>query len=360
MCGIAGCLTLGADAPAPSLPDLLAMLGAIHHRGPDERGVYRDRLVGLRNARLSIVDLATGQQPLCNEDGSLWVVFNGEIYNHIELRAELEVQGHRFRTTSDTEVIVHSWEAWGEAAFTRFNGQFAIALWDVRAGALTLVRDRLGVRPLFLCAHGGRLWFASEIKAIFAGDPTIPRALDPVGLAETFTFWSTTPPQTAFSGVTELRPGHLMTISAAGRREVMYWEPSYPIDAATTFTGSFDEAAEAVSASLEDAVRLRMLRADVPVGSYLSGGLDSSLVATLGRRFAQGAFQTFSVRFEEADYDESRFQQLMVQRLGSEHHGVSGRSPGHRGGLPGRRQPHGAACPADRRRPALPALEARP
>ena len=204
MCGIAGILALRDAAPPPALADLEAMVGAIRHRGPDEFGLYRDRRAGLGHARLSIIDLATGQQPLANEDETLWIAFNGEVFNYVELREELVALGHRFRTRSDTEVIVHAYEAWGEAAFARFNGQFAVALWDAARERLVLARDRLGVRPLYLCEHGGRLFFASEVKAIFAADPAIPRAFDPAGLAETFTFWTTVAPRTPFAGVTEL------------------------------------------------------------------------------------------------------------------------------------------------------------
>ncbi len=181
-------------------------------------------------------------------------------------------------------MIVHAYEQWGEDAFVRFNGQFAVALWDSEAETLVLARDRLGVRPIYLCEHAGRLWFASEVKAIFAGDPSIPRALDPLGLAETFTFWTTIAPQTVFVGVTELEPGHVRTISRGRSQDRAFWEPRYPVDPGAAFPGSLDEAAEQVRAALEESVRLRMLRADVPVGSYLSGGLDSSLVAALGRR----------------------------------------------------------------------------
>ncbi|MGA8891982.1 MAG: asparagine synthetase B, partial [Anaeromyxobacteraceae bacterium] len=228
MCGIAGSVALRPGLAPPALDDLRAMAGTIRHRGPDEFGVYRDDRAGLAHARLSIIDLATGQQPLCNEDGTLWVVFNGEIYNYVELRPELEALGHRFRTHSDTEVIVHAWEAWGEDCFRRFNGQFAIALWDAVRGELVLARDRMGVRPIYLCEHGGRLWFASEVKAIFAGDRSIPRRLDPAGLAETFTFWTVVPPRSVFEGVTELEPGHVRVVTPAGVRDRAFWEPRYP------------------------------------------------------------------------------------------------------------------------------------
>lgn len=319
MCGIAGVMVLRDGLPPPAIDDIKAMVGALRHRGPDEFGLYRDGRVGLGHARLSIIDLVTGQQPLCNEDGALWVVFNGEIFNYVELRAELVAQGHRFRTQSDTEVIVHAWESWGERAFERFNGQFAIALWDSVSETLVLARDRLGVRPIYLCEHQGRLWFASEVKAIFAGDPSIPRALDPVGLSETFTFWTVVPPQSVFRGVTELEPGHVRTVSARGRTDRSFWTPRYLGDSAEGFRGSIDEAVERVRGALEQAVRLRMLRADVPVGSYLSGGLDSSLVAALGRRVKGGKFCTYSMRFEDAEYDETVYQRAAAALIESDH-----------------------------------------
>ncbi len=322
MCGIAGCVGLHAGAAPPAIEDLVAMAGALRHRGPDEFGLYRDARAGLAHTRLSIIDLATGQQPLSNEDGTLWIVFNGEIFNYLELREELIALGHRFRTRSDTEVIVHAWEAWGEGAFERFNGQFAVALWDSRRGRLVLARDRLGVRPLYLAEHEGRLWFASEVKAIFAGAPGFHRELDPVGLAETFTFWTVVPPQSIFRGISELEPGHVRTWENGAWQDRAYWTPRYPAAPGEGFQGSLEEATERVGAALEQAVSLRMLRADVPVGSYLSGGLDSSLVAALGRRVKGDRFLTFSIRFEEAEYDETPFQRAVVDRIGSDHREV--------------------------------------
>jgi len=322
MCGIAGVVSLRDGLEPPSVDQLSAMIGAIRYRGPDEFGLYRDASAGLGHARLSIIDLATGQQPLSNEDGSLWIAFNGEIFNYVELREELVALGHRFRTRSDTEVIVHAWEAWGESAFARFNGQFAIALWDARAGELVLARDRLGVRPLYLCEHGGRLWFGSEVKAIFAGDSSIPRAFDPVGLAETFTFWTVIPPQSVFQGVTELEPGHVRRVSRRRSVDRAFWAPRYPEGKAGAFEGSIEEASRQVADALLEAVRLRMLRADVPVGSYLSGGLDSSLIAAMGREVKGARFCTFSIRFEDAEYDETPFQRAVAARIGSDHREV--------------------------------------
>jgi asparagine synthase (glutamine-hydrolysing) len=322
MCGIAGAIARHDGVPPLPVEDLSAMVGALRHRGPDEFGMYRDRRAALGHARLSIIDLATGQQPLANEDETLWIVFNGEIFNYVELREELVALGHRFRTRSDTEVIVHAYEAWGVEAFARFNGQFAVGLWDARREELVLARDRLGVRPLYLCEHGGRLWFASEVKALFAGAPDFPRALDPVGLAETFTFWTVVPPQSVFRGVTELEPGHVRVVSHAGVRDRAFWTPHYPLGEADAFPGSLEEAAERVRTALEEAVRLRMLRADVPVGSYLSGGLDSSVVAALGRRVKGDKFCTYSIRFEDAEYDETPFQRMVAALIDSDHHEV--------------------------------------
>jgi len=322
MCGIAGIVALADTADGPTREQLIDMAGAMRHRGPDEFGVYRDERAGLAHARLSIIDLTSGQQPMSNEDGAWWVVFNGEIFNYVELRAELQALGHVFRTKSDTEVIVHAYEAWGAEAFRRFNGQWAIALWNRRDRTFVLARDPFGVRPLFLCEHGGRLYFGSEIKAIFAADPTIERAFDPVGLDEVFTFWTPVPPQTVFKGVTELEPGGVRVYRHGTITTARAWDPGYPAGPDEGFQGSLDDAVDAVRAALEKATSLRMLRADVPVGSYLSGGLDSSIVAALGLRAKGERFNTFSLRFEEAEYDETEFQRLMVQRLGSDHHEV--------------------------------------
>jgi len=320
VCGIAGAIALRPDAASPSIEDMARAVGAIRHRGPDETGVFRDDRATLGHARLSIIDLATGQQPMADATGDAWLVFNGEIFNYLELRAELEAAGHRFRTRSDTEVILVAWRAWGEAAFARFDGQFALAIWEPRARRLVLARDRFGVRPVYLCEHAGRLWFASEVKAILAGDPSIPRALDPVGLAETFTFWASVAPQGVFEGITELEPGHIRIVEQGRTVDHAFWEPSYVVADELRSLGSVDAAVGLVRASLERAVSLRMLRADVPVGSYLSGGLDSSIIASLGRIAKGDRFHTYSIRFEDPEFDETRWQRLMAERIDSEHH----------------------------------------
>ena len=317
MCGIAGIAALEPAAPSPSREALVRMAGALLHRGPDEQGIYRDALAGLAHARLSIIDLATGQQPMHEGEEKTWIVFNGEIFNYLELREELTAAGQRFRTRSDTEVLLHAYRAWGEAAFARMNGQWAAALWQPGARRLVLARDPMGICPLHFCEHRGSLYFASEVKAIFAADPAIPRALDPRGIDQTFTFWTVVPPQSVFQSVQELRPGHVRVYENGTVRERAFWTPRYG-----GFEGSLEDAVDEVRAGLAQASSLRMLRADVPVGSYLSGGLDSSLVAALGQQAAGTRFRTFSLRFEDAEYDETGFQRQMAQTLGSEHHEV--------------------------------------
>ncbi|MBZ9849976.1 asparagine synthase (glutamine-hydrolyzing) [Mesorhizobium sp. CA14] len=325
MCGIAGILALNATAEPPSREALLRMAGALAHRGPDERGLYRDRRAGLAHARLSVVDLQHGQQPLADSDGPAWIVFNGEIFNYLELRDRLFALGHRFRTRSDTEVVLHAYREWGQAAFERMNGQWALAIWDPAIGRLVLSRDRYGICPLHFCEHGGRLFFASEVKAIFAAEVAIPRAFDPAGIDQTFTLWTAVAPQNVFQGIRELPPGHVRLYEKGAAREYPFWQPRFPEiqnQDQGRFSGSLDEAVEEVRLMLEGATALRIVQADVPVGCYLSGGLDSSLVATLGRRFAGERFQTFSLRFADAEYDETEFQRLVADATGSEHHEI--------------------------------------
>jgi len=321
MCGIAGILALAPEARPPDREALLRMARALGHRGPDELGLYRDARAGLAHARLSIVDVAAGQQPMTDSGRSNWVVFNGEIFNYVELREELRALGHPFRTRSDTEVILEAYRAWGEAAFERMNGQWALALWDSAAHRLVLSRDRVGICPLHLCEHRGHLYFASEVKAIFAAEPGIARAFDPIGLAQTFTFWSIVPPQSVFQGVSELPPGHLRVYQDGRVRARAYWQPHFPAAREEQFCGSLEEAAAEVRRALEAATTLRM-RADVPVASYLSGGLDSSFVAALGQQAAGGRLQTFSLRFEDAEFDETGFQRIAARHTASEHHEV--------------------------------------
>ena len=323
MCGIAGIVNTTSVAPPPSRDVLERMAGALSHRGPDEFGLYRDSEAGLCHARLSIIDLVSGQQPLCNERETLWISFNGEIFNYVELRDELSARGHRFRTKSDTEVIVHAYEEWGDSAFTRFNGQWALALWDAERRELVLARDPMGVRPLYVTHHEGRLYFASEVKAMLFAGAGIPARIDPVGLDQIFTLWSPVAPRTIFEGIEEIEPGAVCTYRA-GMKVRQTWAATrgYPTGPDEGFQGSLDDAVAEVRQALERATSLRMLRADVPVGSYLSGGLDSSLIAALALRANASRINTFSLRFEDAEYDETAYQRLMAERLGSEHHEV--------------------------------------
>jgi asparagine synthase (glutamine-hydrolysing) len=321
MCGLAGIVALEPDAPPPEHEALMRMARALGHRGPDEFGIHSDERAGLAHTRLSIIDLATGQQPMADEFGQTWAVFNGEIFNYLELREELSALGCVFRTTSDTEVMLQAYCAWGEACFERLNGQWAVALWDARASRLVLSRDRAGICPLHLCEHRGRLYFASEVKAIFAAERAIPRAFDPIGLDQTFTFWSIVPPQSVFVGVSELAPGHVRIYENETVRDRAYWQPRYPESPRQEFADSLDEAVVEVREALERATALRM-RADVPVGSYLSGGLDSTLVAALARRAVTGRLQTFSLRFEDPEYDETPYQRLAAALAEGEHHEI--------------------------------------
>jgi asparagine synthase (glutamine-hydrolysing) len=316
MCGIAGIVTPAGRSGPPSMELLRSMVGAIRHRGPDEYGVYRDERAGLAHARLSIIDLQSGQQPMANEDETLWIVLNGEIFNYPELRAELESMGHRFRTHSDTEVAVHAYEAWGAQCFARFNGQWALAIWDSASHRLVLSRDRVGVRPLFVRESGGKIWFASEVKAIFA-DPSVPREIDRRGLDQTFTYWSSLAPTSLFKGIEELRPGSVRSYGGDGsRHDSLFWQPGFD---PSSIPLKLPEATELLREKLFRATELRMLRSDVPVGSYLSGGLDSSLIAWMGRKAKQGEFRTFSLRFADAEYDETEFQMEMAATLDSAH-----------------------------------------
>ena len=316
MCGIAGILNLNDEVKVSS--DLLKrMISAIKHRGPDEFGSYKDADVGFAHARLSIIDLSGGQQPMSNEDGTVWITFNGEIFNYVELRQELLKKGHTFSTQSDTEVIIHLYEEYGEGCLEYLNGQFAFAIWDKNSKKLFLARDRAGIRPLFYTQNRGRFYFASEIKAIFATGE-VPREIDPVSVNQIFTLWCTVPPATAFKGVYELPPGHYLVVQHGKVLIRRYWD----LDFSDSLNGiSFEEAKERLRDLLTDATRLQ-LRADVPVGAYLSGGLDSSVTTALIRQLNQAPLMTFSVAFEDKDYDESPYQREMANALCVEHHEI--------------------------------------
>ncbi len=324
MCGICGELRLG-PGPAPRRATLSAMVRALDHRGPEDAGIYLDDQVGLGHTRLAIIDVAGGAQPMASADREQWIVFNGEIFDHVEIAERLRSRGHRFRSRSDTEVILAAYREWGADCVEHFNGQFAFALWDRPRRRLLLARDRVGIRPLYLHRLPGRLLFASEAKSLLQ-HPEAPRGLDPEGLAQVFTFWGPHAPRSALRGVTQLPPGSTLLLHDGESVERRFWRASFP---RTEERGPWADESHAERKAgelrdlLEDATRLRMLRSDVPVGVYVSGGLDSSVIAALVRRFHAGPLSTFSLRFAHEDFDEGRFQREMVQRLGTEHHELS-------------------------------------
>ena len=321
MCGIGGVYDpRGRPADRGRLE---AMLGALEHRGPDERGLYRDMHASLVHARLSIVDLRTGQQPMSDAVGRFFVAFNGEVFNYVELREELRARGHTFRTESDTEVFLHAFVEWGERALSRIDGQWAAAVWDSVGRRLVLSRDAFGILPLFYAERGRAVSFASEVKALFAGDPELSRELDADALQQTFTFWTHLAPLSPFRAVREVEPGHVRTYDADGVRDVAWCDPAYPARAGRRHFESTGEATEAVADALGRAAASRVLRADVPVGSYLSGGLDSSLLVALAQRETGRRLSTFGIRFEDDEYDESSFQRLVSSHLETDHHELS-------------------------------------
>jgi asparagine synthase (glutamine-hydrolysing) len=314
MCGIVGIYNpLHGLSPETDL--LEHMLTLIHHRGPDETGLYLDDYVGMGSARLSIVDLVTGQQPLSNEDGTLWIVFNGEIFNYVELMSELKSRGHIFRSSSDTEVIIHLYEEFGVDALPKLNGQFAFAIWDARRQELLLARDRVGICPLFYTQTASALIFASEIKALLL-HPDVTAQIDTTALDQIFTCWTALAPRTIFRDIVELPPGHYLQASPSGCAVHPYWQLDFSRE--ETKPLSVEDALAEFEALLSDAVRLR-LRADVPVAAYLSGGLDSSTTAELILRTTHSDLNTFSIGFTDPDFDETRYQNQAAAFLGTKH-----------------------------------------
>ena len=315
MCGIVGIMDTRARREVP--PTLLARLNETqHHRGPDADGLHCEPGLGLGHKRLSIIDLSTGQQPLYNEDRSVVVVFNGEIYNYQELIPELARLGHTFRTKSDTEVIVHAWEEWGEACVTRFRGMFAFALWDRGRETLFLARDRLGVKPLYYALlPDGMLVFGSELKAL-AAHPALPRELDPFAIEEYFAFGYIPEPRTIYSGACKLPPGHTLAVrrgqAMAPPRE--YWDVRFTLDNPIS---EADAQAELVE-RLRESVRLRMI-SDVPLGAFLSGGVDSSAVVAMMAGISPDPVNTCSISFTDPAYDESCYAAQVAHRYGTRH-----------------------------------------
>jgi asparagine synthase (glutamine-hydrolysing) len=313
MCGITGIFDY--ESRAPVCNDLVHRMNeTIIHRGPDDEGIYTGPGIGLGFRRLSIIDLAGGHQPISNEDGSLWVMLNGEIYNYQELRRDLEQRGHSFATHSDTESIVHLYEEYGEACFTRLRGMFAIALWDSRERKLLLARDRVGKKPLFYAADERRILFASELKALLAAND-LPRDIDSQAICDYFSFGYIPAPKTIYRSARKVLPGHYLVASSNGLREVCYWDLSFK----KVEDRSEDEWCEAVRHGICEATRVRLM-SDVPLGAFLSGGIDSSSIVAAMSGIMQRPVTTCSIGFEEEEYNESEFAKQVAGQFHTDHH----------------------------------------
>lgn len=323
MCGITGAIWTEPDK-AIDEPTLRRMVEVLRHRGPDEEGVYsaEHRLrpgyasmpgVALGFRRLSIIDLACGHQPMSNEDGSVWAVFNGEIYNYRDLRRRLEGTGHTFRTHSDTEVIVHLYEDEGPDVFAHLNGMFAIAIWDAGRRQLVLGRDRLGQKPLVYRREPGRLAFASELKSLLE-IPGVPRELDPRALDEYLTYQYVPYPRTIFRGIAKLPPGHLAVWREGELAVRPYWQPDFNVEE----DRPAEEYAHDLRELLTSSVQMRLM-SEVPLGAFLSGGVDSTIIVGLMQKLSSEPVRTFSIGFPVAEYDETRYARLVADRLGTIH-----------------------------------------
>lgn len=313
MCGIAG--EVYADPGAKADGGLVhRMCRSIRYRGPDDHGLIVDGQAALGMVRLAIIDLVTGKQPMANDDGSVIVVFNGEIYNFRELRASLEKGGHHFKTNSDTEVIVHLYEKYRQDFVIHLRGMFGIAIWDKKERKLLLVRDRLGVKPLFYRLEAGHLLFGSEIKAILQ-DPDVPRVANYVGIDQMFRYGYAVPPTTCFDGISELPPASMLTY-CEGRCDVRsYWDLHFEV------SPSYDEgsACDDLLSLLRESIRLRMI-SDVPLGALLSGGIDSTMVVALMSEMSEEPVKTFSIGFEDRGFSELPYARQVAERYGTEHH----------------------------------------
>jgi len=318
MCGISGILKLRGGSAAPQT--LRDMVGMLAHRGPDGCGVYCEGPAGLAHARLSIIDLEGGRQPMSTADGRLWISFNGEIFNYVELRQELIQKGHKFATRSDTEVILHLYQEEGEECVHRLNGQWAFAIWDVEEQKLFLTRDRMGVRPLFYTTVRDSFLFASEIKALLA-HPEVESALDLQGLDQLFTFWFTLAPRTAFKNIWQLPPANSLVVQDGKIRFYRYWNLDYSPMTVPSRAGE-KRLSEDLLNLLLDATRIR-LRSDVPVGAYLSGGLDSTVITALTHMLVGNRLRTFSVSFEDREFNEGAYQREASAFLNTQHSDVA-------------------------------------
>lgn len=313
MCGIAGTVDLGGLSEADGTA-VGPMIATLHHRGPDDSGSFRDAFAALGHARLSIIDLATGHQPMCNEDESIWIVFNGEIYNFPQLHESLTGRGHRFRSRCDTEAILHLYEDHGERCVEFLRGMFAFAIWDQGRRRLLMARDRLGIKPLYYWCDGERLVFGSEIKAILRA-PGIPRRINPEALQDYLTYLCVPAPKSMFAGISKLEAGHLAVLDEHGVRVRRYWDLQYP----EPLRGSEAELRERFLAELEESVRIHLL-SDVPLGAFLSGGVDSSAVVATMAGMLSSPVITNSIGFEEATFNELEYADAVARKFRTDHH----------------------------------------
>lgn len=313
MCGIAGYINTDREQPVDSRV-VEQMCSVIHHRGPDEWGLWCDGPVGIGMKRLQIIDLSGGRQPMANDDKSMQIVFNGEIYNHLELRRELEQKGYRFRTSSDTEAILRMYEEYGEGCVQRLRGMFAFAIWDTRNNSLFIARDRLGKKPLhYLCDHQ-KLVFGSEIKSLLQ-HPDVRAEVNRPAIVPYLGCGYVPDPESMFKGIKKLPPAHILTWRQGEFTVKRYWDISYQPDYSKTEQQWLDET----EVLLEEAVKIRLM-SDVPLGAFLSGGIDSSLVVALMARNMGSPVKTFSIGFDEAKYNELPYARLVAQRYGTDHH----------------------------------------
>lgn len=312
MCGICGIFEFDRRE---IMPEALVrrMCDTMIHRGPDDEGIYVGQSIGLGFRRLSIIDLSGGHQPIANEDGSIWVMLNGEIYNYSELRQELLQHGHRFATHSDTETIVHLYEQYGEDCFRRLRGMFAIALWDSRERKLLLARDRLGKKPLFYAADDTRVIFGSELKTLLAGGSRF--GIDQNALCDYFSFGYIPAPKTIYQNVRKLLPGHYLVVSEKGLRVARYWDLSF----ANVENRTEEEWCDLLRHELCEATRVRLM-SDVPLGAFLSGGIDSSSVVAMMSRLMNRPVTTCSIGFEDQNYNEADYAREIARHFGTEHH----------------------------------------
>jgi asparagine synthase (glutamine-hydrolysing) len=318
MCGIAGKLMLASDARVRD-SDIAAMLDPIAHRGPDGRGIHLDGPAGLGHLRLSIIDLGTGAQPMTNEDSTVWIVFNGEIYNYQELRGRLVNQGHQFRSHSDTEVIIHLYEEMGADCVRELRGMFGFAIWDAKKRRLFIARDRIGIKPVYYCETGGAFYFASELKAIIA-DSSVPRDVSLPAMREFLSFYYVPGGDTLFKSIKKLLPGHSIVIEEGKVSIRRYWDLKFTRE---RWAASFDDVVEELYGLIQSTVRDHMM-ADVPVGVLLSGGVDSSAVLNFAVQGTEKKVKTFTVGFDGNQVvDERPYARLAAERFGTEHFDMS-------------------------------------